>query len=194
VAVVLERLEALRLEGLGPFGQAVFLLVSDGQRFSFYVPHEHRVMSGPVSTQQFVRLFGLRVTPRILPYLFVGDVPWQTFPEAGKLRYVEAENLYLWEGEAPPEPWWYRVWFDPYRLLPVRFDLVTPAKEVVLQVAYADFHRIDGVTLPYQITLRQPAVARHVVWHYSEVRINTGVAPELFRLHLPPGIEHLELD
>lgn len=194
VAVVLERFEALRLEGLGPFGQAVFLLVSDGQRFSFYLPHERRVLSGPVSTQQFVRLFGLLVAPRMLPYLFVGDVPLQTFPEDGRFRYLEADNLYLWEGDASQELWSYRIWFDPYRLLPVRFDLITPANEVVLQVTYEDFRRVDGVTLPYRITLMQPAVARHVVWHYSEVRINTDVAPALFHLRLPPGVERVEIE
>jgi hypothetical protein len=194
VAVVLQHFEAIRMEGFGPFGQAVFLLVSDGQRFSFYLPHERRVISGPVSTQQFVRLFGLLVAPRTLPYLLVGDVPLQTFPDAGRFRYLEADGLYLWEGEAPQEPWWYRVWFDPYRLLPVRFDLATPAHEIVLQVTYEDFRRIDGVTLPYRITLVQPGVDRRVIWHYREVRINTDVAPALFHLRLPPGTERLELD
>lgn len=194
VTVVLQHFEALRLEGLGPFGQAVFLLVSDGQRFSLYLPHERRVMSGSVSTQQFVRLFGLLVAPRTLPYVLVGDVPLQTFPDTGRFRYLEADGLYLWEGEAPQEPWGYRIWFDPYRLLPVRFELATPAHEVVLQVTYEDFRRIDGMTLPYRITLVQPDVDRRVIWHYREARMHTDVAPALFHLRLPPGIEHVEID
>jgi hypothetical protein len=194
VAVVLQHFEAIRLEGFGPFGQVVFLLVSDGQRFSFYLPHERRVLSGPVSTPQLVRLFGLRVAPRTLPYVLVGDVPLPTFPDTGRFRYLEADGLYLWEGEVPQEPWWYRIWFDPYRLLPVRFDLTTPADETVLQVTYEDFRRIGGITMPYRITLVQPDVARRVIWHYREVRINTDVAPALFHLRLPPGIERVELD
>jgi outer membrane lipoprotein-sorting protein len=192
VVVVLERFDGVRLEGIGPLGQALFLLVSDGHRFSLYFPQERRVISGPTSTQQL--LLGLQVAPKLLPYLLVGDVPLTTLPETGRLSYLGQEEAYLWEGDDPQEPWHYRIWFDPYRLLPVRCELATLAGEIVLQVTYADFRHLDGLTLPYQITLTQPSADREVQWSYSEVQINAGVTSTLFHLRLPPGVERVELE
>jgi hypothetical protein len=47
--------------------------------------------------------------------------------------------------------------------------------------------------LPYRITLIQPETEQQVVWHYSDVQLNAGVAPELFQMRAPPGIEQVEL-
>jgi hypothetical protein len=47
--------------------------------------------------------------------------------------------------------------------------------------------------LPYHITLIQPETEQQVVWHYSDVQLNAGVAPELFQMRAPPGIERVEL-
>lgn len=193
VAVVLGHFDALRLEGIGPFGQLVFLFVSDGQRFSFYVPQERRVISGPASTQQFIPRFGLAVEPKVLPSLLLGDVPLRTLPKAGTLTYHAADNLYVWEGIDPLRPWQYRIWFDPYRLFPVRFEAAELSGKVVLQVAYEDFRRLEGFLLPYRITITQPLTEQRVIWHYHEVQLNTGVTPALFRLRVPPGVEQVEL-
>lgn len=194
VVVVLERFRAVRLEGIGPFGQPVFLLVSNDQRFSFYLPQERRVISGSTSTRQFAQLFGLALAPRMLPYVFVGDVPLLTLPEAGALTYLTDDDLYLWEGPDLQELWHYRIWFDPYRFLPVRFDMIASSGEVVLQVTYEDFRRLNGFTLPYRITITQPLVDHRVMWHYSDVQINMGVASALFRMRVPPGVERVELE
>lgn len=192
VVVVLERFAGVRIEGIGPFGQALFLLVSDAHRFSLYLPQERRVLSGPTSAPQ--SLLGLQVAPKLLPYLLMGDVPLTTLPEAGQLRYLAQDDVYLWEGDDPEDPWHYQIWFDPYRLLPVRCELSGQAGETVLQVTYADFRHVGGLALPYQITLTQPIAAREVHWSYSEVQINAGVTPTLFQLRLPPEVEQVEIN
>ncbi len=192
--VALERFDRVRLEGIGPLGQPLFLLISAAQQFALYLPQERRVFAGPASSQQFVRLFGLAIEPGVLPYVFIGDVPFLNWPDAGPITYLADDDLYFWEGQAPRQPWRYRIWFDPDRLLPVRFDMLQAPERIVLQVMYQGFRRLNGFTMPYRITMTQPATERRVIWHYHEVQLNVGVEPTLFHLRVPPGTERVELD
>lgn len=192
-AVVVEHFDAVRLEGIGPFGQPIFLLVSDTDRFSFFLPRQRRVISGPSSTEHLAKHFGLPVAPKLLPYLLLGDLPLLTLPEAGALIYHTQEQLYFWEGTGPYQAQRYRIWFDPYHLLPARFELADLSGQTILHVTYEDYHRLEGFTLPYRITIVQPLAEQRVIWHYTDVELNTHVSPGLFRMRIPPGIERVEL-
>jgi hypothetical protein len=192
--VALERFEHLRLEGIGPFGQPLFLLIAADQRFGLYLPQESRVLEGPATPEPFVRLFGFAVEPQVLPHILVGDLPFQSWPPSGPMTYLADDRLYFWEGKAPPQFGRYRVWIDPYRLLPVRFEIVEASGRVALDVRYEDFRQFDGITLPYHITMTQPHTEHRVVWDYREVQLNEGVSPALFQLRVPPGTERIELN
>jgi outer membrane lipoprotein-sorting protein len=117
-----------------------------------------------------------------------------TLPVTGEVAYLSRDNLYVWQGQAPSQPQYYRVWFEPYNLHPVRFDLEEPAGRPVLQVTYEDLQQVGGLTLPQRITIVQPLADRRVVWHYSEMHLNPGVTPALFRMQVPRGTERLELE
>ncbi|MDH3600841.1 MAG: outer membrane lipoprotein-sorting protein [Candidatus Tectomicrobia bacterium] len=192
--VALERFEHIRLEGIGPFGQPLFLLIAAEQRFGLYLPQERRVLEGPATPEPFVRLFGFAVEPRVLPHILVGDLPFQSWPTPEPVTYLADDRLYFWEGQALPHLQRYRVWIDPYRLLPVRFEMVEATGRVVLEVRYEDFRQFDGLTLPYHITMIQPHTERRAVWDYREVQLNEGVSPALFQLRVPPGTERVELN
>jgi hypothetical protein len=194
MVVVLQGFDAMRLEGIGPFGQPMFLLISDSQRFSLYTPQDARLISGPASAQNVSRLFGLAVPPAVLQYVLIGDVPLAPLPVAGRLAYLSYHNLYVWEGQEPEQLQDYRVWFEPYHLHPVRFEVAQPSGEIVLQVRYEDFQQLDAFTFPYRITIVQPLADRRVVWHYNEVELNAGVSPALFRMRVPAGTGRVELE
>jgi outer membrane lipoprotein-sorting protein len=194
MVVVLQGFDAMRLEGIGPLGQPLFLLITDGQRFSLYTPQDARLVSGTASAQNLSRLFGMALAPAVLQYLLLGDVPLATLPEGGRLAYVSHSNLYLWEGRAPGQFQDYRIWFEPYRLQPVRVEVTQPYGDPVLQVQYEDFQPFGADSLPHRITIEQPLAGRRVVWHYTDVRLNPGVSPALFRMRAPVGTERIELD
>jgi hypothetical protein len=192
--VVLDDFDAMRLEGIGPFGQPLFLLVATTDRFSFFLPRERRVISGPSSTEQLGEHFGVPVAPKLLPYLLLGDLPLLTLPQAGALRYQAQEQLYFWEGASPHQAQMYRIWFDPYHLLPVRLELADLSGQTLLHVTYEDFRpATEFFTLPHQITIVQPLAEQRVIWHYTDVELNTRVSPGLFHMRIPPGIERVEL-
>ena len=194
MVVVLQGFDALRLEGVGPLGQPLFLLVSDGLRFSLYAPREARLISGTASAENFSRLFGLALEPATLQYVLAGDVPLPEPPASGTFTYLPARNLYVWKGQDPEHLEDYQIWFEPYDLNPVRFEVERPPGEVILRVQYESFQRLHNLTFPYRITIEQPLAERRVVWHYSEVQLNVEVSPTLFRVSVPTGTERIELD
>jgi outer membrane lipoprotein-sorting protein len=194
MVVVLQGFEAMRLEGISALGQPVFLLVSDGQRFSFYAPQEARLVSGTASAQNLQRVFGVALAPSALHYLLLGDIPLAALPTAGKLAYHPGGNLYVWEGWDTGHMGYYRIWFDAMSLHPVRFAVEDVLGRVVLHVEYADFRRLDNFLVPYRITADQPLAEQRVVWHYSDVQLNGQVAPALFHMRVPAGTKHVELE
>ena len=192
--VVLQRFEAIRLEGIGPVGQPLFLLIANAHQLSLYTPQEGRLLTGAASAENLMRLFGIALTPTALEYILMGDVPLATLPSAGAFAYRAHENLYLWKGQVPAEPQSYRIWFEPYDLQPVRLEIEDAAGRLVLQAWYEDFQPLNGLKVPYRITLVQPAVGRRVVWQYKEVQLNTGLTPALFRMRVPPGTARVAIE
>src|SRR5215470_6368722 len=192
--IVLQGFEAIRLEGIGPVGQPLFLLIADLHQLSFYAPQEGRLLTGAASAENLLRLFGIALTPMTLQYVLMGDVPLATLPTTGAFAYRRRENLYLWQGQAPSQSQSYRIWFEPYDLQPVRFEMEDAGGQLVLQVWYEDFHRLNGFMMPYRITVVQPAVGRRVVWHYKEVQLNASLTQALFRMRVPVGTTHVAIE
>jgi Domain of unknown function (DUF4292) len=192
--VVLQGFEAIRLEGIGPVGQPLFLLIADAHQLSFYAPQEGRLLTGAASAENLLRLFGIALTPMTLQYVLMGDVPLATLPSAGAFTYQRRENLYLWQGQTPSQPQSYRIWFEPYDLHPVRFEMEDAGGQLVLQVWYEAFQRFNGFMMPYHITLMQPTVGRRVIWQYKEAQFNAGVAPTLFRMRVPVGTSRMSIE
>ena len=192
--VVLQRFEAIRLEGIGPVGQPLFLLIADAQQLSLYAPQEGRLLEGVASAENLMRLFGIAVTPTALQYVLAGDVPLMTLPTTGEFVYRSRDNLYLWKGQVSSQSQVYRIWFEPYDLQPVRFEMEDFGGQLVLQIWYEEFQRFNGFMVPYRSTLLQPQVGRRVVWQYKEVQINAGVTPALFRMRVPMGTTRLAIE
>jgi len=192
-AFVLDGFTKVRLEGIGPFGQPLFLYTFAESHFALYLPQQQRVYTGGATPEPFVRLMGLALEPSLLSYVLIGDMPLTRWPESAPLTYLASEDLYYWEGAAPLSTWFYRVWLDPYSLLPVRLELATPEQETQLKVTYDNFQQLNGFTLPYRIAMTQPQSQQHVIWTYTDVELNAEVAASLFQMRVPPGTERIEL-
>ena len=171
VVVVVRHAEALRLEGIGPFGQPLFLFVTDGEWLALHRIRDNRLVVGAASTRNLERLFGIAVAPQSLLRTLLGDIPLSPLPTDGDLAYQEDERLYMWENTQPgPDPN-YRVWFDPQGLHPVRFEMEDAAGSVVMRVNYGDFQQHGDVSLPTRIDVVEPATQRQVVWQYKDVQL-----------------------
>ena len=186
VVVVVQRAQALRLEGIGPFGQPLFLFVTDGDNLALFMIRENRLIVGRASTQNLQRLFGISVAPRSLLRVLLGDIPLNQLPDDGNLAYVATEGLYLWEGtQTGPTPK-YRVWFHPQGLYPVRFEMENASGTVVMQVNYGDFQAQGALLLPARIDVAEPTTQRRAVWNYTDVQLNTELSADMFRVRPTP--------
>ena len=193
VVVVARHAEALRLEGIGPFGQPLFLFITDGEWLALHMIRDSRLVVGSASARNLERLFGIAVAPQALLRLLLGDVPLNPLPTDGDLAYREDERLYMWESRQPaPDPN-YRVWFDPQGLHPVRFEKEDAAGSIVMRVTYGDFQRHGDVLLPVRIDVVDPTNQRQAIWRYTDVQLNTEVSADLFRVQPPPQTEVLML-
>jgi len=192
--VVLQRFEAIRLEGIGPVGQPLFLLIADAQQLSLYAPQEGRLLTGAASAENLLRLFGIAITPTALQYVLTGDIPLVALPTTGEFVYRSRDNLYFWKGQVSSQPQAYRIWFEPYDLQPVRFEMEDFGGQLVLQIWYEEFQRFNGFMLPSRITMLQPHIGRRVVWQYKEVQLNAGVTPTLFRMRVPIGTTRVAIE
>jgi Domain of unknown function (DUF4292) len=192
--VVLQGFEAMRLEGIGSLGQPLFLLITAEKHFSYYSPQEARLVSGSASASNMERVFGITLAPQAFHFMLIGDIPLETLPMGGQVVYLPKSDLYRWEGEVLQPPGYYRVWFAAAHRQPVRFEVEDLLGRVMLRVKYENFRQLQAFTLPYHITVEQPLVDQQVIWRYSEVRLNAGVAPGLFHMRVPAGIERVELN
>jgi hypothetical protein len=193
MVAVIRGSDAMRLEGVGPLGQPLFLMVAHEMRFWLYIPRQARLISGTASAENLSRLFGLSVAPAVLRYVLIGDVPMVQLPSTGDFKYLADRRLYVWSGHDSAHLYDYRVWFEPYRLNPVRFEMAQPPAGVVLRVQYENFQRLHQMIVPYHITIEQPLAEHRVVWHYREIQLNVEAPASLFHISPPVGTERIEL-
>lgn len=193
MVAVIRGADALRLEGVGPLGQPLFLMVAHETRLLLYMPRQARLISGTASAENASRLFGLAVAPAVLRYVLIGDVPLAQLPTTGDFKYLPDRHLYVWSGRDPEQLYAYRVWFEPDGLNPVRFEMAQPPIGVVLRVQYEDFRRLHQMTVPYHITIEQPLTEHRVVWYYREIQLNGEAPASLFQITPPSGTERIEL-
>lgn len=196
VVVVLERRVALRLEGIGPLGQPLFLFLADHERLSLYAPQERRLFVGIPSESNAARLLGVALLPEVFQDLLLGDLPVDPLPAASPadLLYLKRENLYFWKGVPPEQKAIYKIWFEPYQLQPVRFEIRDMAGTLLLHVHYDTFQQVGELSMPFRITIEQPETNRYVVWQYNDVQLNTGVPPALFSFYPPAGTEYIAIE
>jgi len=193
VVVVVQRAQALRLEGIGPFGQPLFLFVTSGERLALFNIRENRLVHGRASRRNLERLFGIGVAPQALLRVLLGDIPLESLPTGGELAYRETARSYLWEGtQAGPHPK-YRVWFDPQARYPVGFEMEDESGAVVMQVYYGDFQPHGDHLLPARIDVVEPATQRRAAWQYTGVELNTELSADLFRVRGFPDTKVLRL-
>ena len=189
VVVVARQPQALRLEGIGPFGQPLFLFVTNGEGLQLYLIRQNRLVRGRATRGNFQRLFGIGVAPQALVRVLLGDVPLNPLPTGGDLLYLQTEGLYLWEGaQAGPYPK-YRVWFDAPGQNPMLFELADASGAVALRVTYADYQPQGALLVPARIGIVEPATQRRAIWRYTDVQFNAEVSDDLFRVQPPPGTD-----
>lgn len=82
------------------------------------------------------------------------------------------------------------IWVDPGRNTVIRKTVKSRDDVEVMQESYSSFTEISGAILPtgIRVDMRTDNGIQSSVTRYSNIRINTGNRPGVFRLDLPPGV------
>lgn len=191
-AVLARKPTSLRLESLGPFGQTVHLLVTDGQSLTSYWPQEKRAFVGQATNQNIARFLPLGLDREELVALFFGEVlaPWQQVPS---VSWEERDGLYLLSFISSPggvkELWW----VDPRGPVLTKREVYDPDKGLVFRALMSDFQTLGQVVFPRKIEVVFPGEIK-IELTYQDITLNTNLDESLFSFPIPKNGEVVLLD
>lgn len=191
-AVLARKPSFLRLEALGPFGQTVHLLVTDGQRLTLYWPQEKKAYIGRASYENIARFLPLGLNKDELVSLFFAEASarWQ---KPNSVSWVERDGLYLLTFLSPfgaiKELWW----VDPRGPVLAKREVYDPGLGLVFQALMSDFQSFGEVLFPRRIELSFPGQIK-IELTYQEIRLNADINESLFSFSVPTDGEVVILD
>lgn len=185
--------ESIRAEVMGPFGQPLLRVITDGQKLAVLSYRENRAYVGRASRDNLARFLGLALSSREIYALLAGSVPLlpstaraEVLPsdsEKGKalLRLVE-EGGQVAEG----------VVFDATDYAVQRAWLESRNHGPNLNLSFGRFQEALGSRYPGQIKATD-GQGRSLLLISHEMKLNQKVDASLFQVSVPPGLEVVEL-
>ncbi len=167
--------DAMRLEGVAPFGAPVFVLVAAAGTSTLLLPRESSVLTGETPEAVLAALTGLSLAPRDLRALLTGcvtDAPVAAGASFGdgwaSLSFADATTLFLRRGRG----------------------------DWVVRGANRDGWHVEfpawAGTFPSEMRLR--SVDTDLVVQVRQVEANVTLEPGAFMVVVPPGTRPVTLD
>jgi hypothetical protein len=180
----------LRFVGIGPLGQPLLILATDGQDFSTVLPAERRVYEGPVTASAFQRYFPDGFAAAASYYWLTGRLR----PGRVQVREVTGAEgspdlwvVFSYAGEAGRE----LVRLDPEHRTLRRHLLLDEQDGVVLEAAYGDY--TSGLCpQPGQVTIRG---GRHgsLELRLRDWQETVPLTAADFETPIPPGFNRIKI-
>jgi hypothetical protein len=178
----LEQPDALRLEGVAPFGPPAFILVAHDESATLLLPRDNRVLTGVSAADILEALAGIRLDPAALRGILTGCVVADPRPAAGRIFQNGWMAIDVGDGAIAYLRQERATWRTVAGLLPG------------LEVRY---RRIEG-GLPRQLQIQSradqpPAVAVDVTLTLSDLSTNVTLNASAFELDVPPDAAPMTL-
>ena len=184
--LLLERPARLRLEVVGPFGQRVAVLATDGAHYDLYRAERPALESGEVHAGILFEVAGLALTPEEAVQLALG-VP--LFPSEGTPAAEAAAGLpdgglrLTLEAPGGAEGLRRTLDFDAAGHL-ARYALEERGGALVFEARYGDYRDVGGSAFAHAIAVELPATQTHAEIEFQWVELNPRLSDDLFRLEL----------
>jgi hypothetical protein len=182
-----ERPASMRLEGVPPFGQPVFILGAQGGTAVLLLPRASRVLRGQPAEAILDALIGVNLAPADLQAILTGCVVPNPMPTGGRQHANGWASIDLQDGA--------RVYLR-------RTSSRAASSDAAWEVRAA---RRDGWQLEYTMgQSRFPAAVRltsdsqnvpvDLTAGISDLEANVDLSPDAFRVNVPAGAQPLTLD
>jgi hypothetical protein len=168
--VLAQRPDRLRLESLSPLGQAISVLVTDGERYGWF--DGARLESGDITPATLHERVGLALEPREAVDLLLaspsaaGSAPRSAFDTGSELWIV----LDGW-----------RLGLDPAGEL-AALEALDPAGKLRWRARYAGWRDVPGGRYPEALSVEFPRTRVALRLELSRVELNAALGPERFRV------------
>ncbi|WP_338606610.1 LolA family protein [Desulfoferula mesophila] len=183
----------IRAEIMGPFGQPLLRVITDGQKMAVLSYRENRAYMGRASRENLARFLGLALSSSEIYALLTGSVP--LLPSTAQAEVIPSDSekgmalLHLVEpGGQVAEG----VVFDPGDYAIRRAWLESRDRGPNLDMSFDRFQEALGSRYPTQIKATD-GQDRSLLLISHEMKLNQKVDASLFQVAVPPGLEVVEL-
>ncbi len=170
----------MRLEGVPPFGQPVFILAAQSGTAVLLLPRDSRVLRGPQAEAILEALIGVNLAPADLLAILTGCIVPNPMPTGGRLHANGWASIDLQGG--------------------ARLYLRRATAQWEVRAAQRDGWQLEYTTgqsrfpATVRLTSDSPKVPVDLTTGISDLEANVDLDPAAFRVEVPPDANPLTLD
>jgi hypothetical protein len=166
--VLAQRPDRLRLEALSPLGQALSLLVTDGERYGFF--DGEKLESGAIEASTLHERVGLALEPREAVELLLGAPPLS----APRAAFRDGPQLWI-----ELDDWW--ILLDASGEL-AALEALDARGKLRYRARYAGWREVSGGRYPESLSIEFPRSRVAARLRLSRVELNAALDIERFRV------------
>jgi outer membrane lipoprotein-sorting protein len=205
--IVFRAPDRLRVEAINLLGIPLMTLLTRGDSVFFYLPSEHRVLEATVANGALERFIGLDFEKMSAGAFFLG-IPRLTHDDLRQMDRLSREGN-LCTMRFVSHRGVREIQIDLRYVVIVEEAIYTPDGLLLGRRVARDYHRVDKVYAPRQITITRGEGGRvprradrrkggppadlmmkgeSITFHFTSFQVNRGVPDAVFKLHLPKGV------
>jgi outer membrane lipoprotein-sorting protein len=190
--------DKIRLKGYRHLLPTFFLLVSNGERYWFFVPSQKKVYAGSADSGSSLTVLPsednaqeiVSLKPRaIIDALLLDEIKlteneyafFDILPDSYIISIVRKEG----EGFRSLR----RIWVERKELRVEHHQLFDEEGRLVSEVYFRNYVDFNGVSLPRLVFIKRPFERVNLRLTFSDVRINEDISADAFSYQVPPGME-----
>lgn len=182
---IIKRDLALRVETINFFGHPTMYLVSNNKDLLVYFPFEGKFLRTEATRKNLYKWTGVNLNFSQIIKILSGIAPLSMDTKRIRGIYKSAEKKYILQIYNNEENILEEIWIEADRLIPTRSLLFSPEGDVLLDVKYHHFKKVQDYLLPFSIKIILPKENTDIKIVYKKVYINQELSEDIFRLFIP---------
>jgi len=182
---ILKKNLALRVETINFFGHPTMYLVSNNKELLVYFPFEGKFLRTEATRKNLYKWTGVNLNLSQIMKILSGTVPLSIDTKQMRGIYTSREKRYILQIYNKEEDVLEEIWIEADRFIPARSLLFSPEGEVLLDVEYHHFKKVQDYLLPFSIKVSFPKENTDIKIVYKKVYINQKLSDDIFHLFIP---------
>jgi outer membrane lipoprotein-sorting protein len=167
--LTLQKPDSVLINLQGPFGIKVGSALVTRKEFLFYNSLENELISGTSSAENLNRILHIKLNFDELLNLFAGG----TFIEddlrsPDETRIEDEQVVFIYSSQNSFR--WY--WIDPATFSIKKIQFLDYKGKLTLEQSFSNFEDVDGLAMPHNIRITQPAAKQMLNLKYSDMLVN----------------------